>query len=755
MKNSSCQTTEYMRWKSLLENNPGLFLQAPAQVMEQLPELPGELLPLLRAQALLLHERYPEAEEAIVLLLSQAIIPPDYFTLVQGNLLLAKTYTKMHESYKVVDCFKVAGEYAKASGEPELVLEASYNASQYYMMISDFAKALSYSKQAVKLLSAKTDPELKIKCLQGFARILIRRERFREALIELDRALKISREVGNRAAEVELLNESARLHTQLRFQTEAEKELLQVLKLIPSEGHQMLRLRTLFNLASLYLQIPKLKDALKRLDECLNLSQAMGFAADSFLCDLYNNYSVAHGMLKNYVKALEYLDEAELIAQRLNPLDRLEIGLNRAKLLIEEKRHKEAENLLISLGKEFNKRKLPDHQMISLEILASLYKQQGNLAACLQVHSKIEKMLKQKISKLLREQTENIITPAPEPQNGNGAPSPAPSPQPVNQVRDAQWMLVGKSEALLRIIDAALLAAQHPGANVLISGESGTGKEILAHMIHNNSIRRYHPFVAVNAAAIAPNLFEREFFGNLKGAYTGADSTKKGLFMQAHKGSLFLDEITEMPQEFQSKLLRALESRNIIPVGGTEEQQFDCRIISSTNRDIYEQKAKGLFRLDLLHRINTVELCIPPLRERPEDIPVLVEFFVQEFCRQSGLKAPRIEASFFKKLSQYSFPGNARELRNIIERLFILAENRIWDGILLQDVSRIGGTEPDTLQLSAALKASESEQIVKALIKTGGNQSKAAALLKISDATLTRRIVKYGLQNYTQRGKLN
>ncbi len=753
MKKTSFTTTDFLRWKSLLEDNPGLFLQVPEQILKQFPEISPELLPLLKAKALVLQERYPEAEEAIVYLLSQAISEPDHFLLVQGNLLLAKTYTKMKEAYKAVDCFKLAEEYAKASGEPELVVEASYTISQYYTIQNEYSKAQAYLKQAVKLLSVNTDPGLKIKCRQSLARTLIRRERFREALMELEKALKISREAGNRAAEVELLNESAILHTQLRIHPEAEKELLQVLKLIPAEGHQMMRLRTLFNLASLYLQIPKLKEALKRLDECLKLSQGMGFAADSFLCDLYNNYSVVHGMLRDYEKALEYLDQAELIAERLNPLDRLEIGLNRAKLMIAQKRSLEAENLLKHLEKEFSKRKLGEHQLVSLEILASLYRQQGNLAACLRIHDKIELKLKQKIGRLLRGQTRDIVTTTPEPSNGNGASVPAPPPLRLSPVRDTQWDLVGKSEALLRVINAAMLAALHPGANVLISGESGTGKEILAHMIHNNSIRRYHPFVAVNAAAIAPNLFEREFFGNLKGAYTGADSTKKGFFTQANKGSLFLDEITEMPQEFQSKLLRALESRNIIPVGGTEEQQFDCRIISSTNRDIYEQNSKGLFRLDLLHRINTVELYISPLRERQEDIPVLVEFFVQEHCRLSGQKAPRIEASFFAKLNQYSFPGNARELRNIIERLFILAEERIWDGILLQDVSRIGGSEPETLHLSDLIKVSESEQIAKALIKTGGNQSKAAALLKISDATLTRRIVKYGLQNYTQRGR--
>lgn len=753
MKNAVCTNMDYMHWISILENNPGFFLQEAGQVQMVWPQIPVDILPLLRAHALVLMERFLEAEEQIVQLLSQAIIAADYFLLVNANLLLARTYAQRKEVYKVLDCFRVAEEYAKASGDPELVAKVAYTTAMYYSARGEFSRAQSYLKQAVKLLSNSADLGLRLRCRQGLVEIYIRLERYREALAELQRALKISREAGIRAAEVELLNESAKIHTQIRNHPEAEKELLQVLELIPAGEQQMSRLKTLFNLASLYLQIPRPQDALQRLDECLSLSQAMGFAADSFLCDLYNNYSVAYGTLRDYEKALEYLDRAELIAQKLNTLDQLEIGLNRAKMLIAYEKTAEAEILLKHLEIEFGKRKLSDHQMIALEILASFYRQQGKLAACVRVHEKLELKLKHKLKKALQAQTQNLSPEPSEPQNGNGAGHGEPASPRLNHLKGSVFEFVGSGEAYRRVVNAVMLAAQHPTANVLISGESGTGKEILAHMIHNNSIRRYHPFVAVNAAAIAPNLFEREFFGNLKGAYTGADSTKKGFFMQAHKGSLFLDEITEMPLEFQSKLLRALESRSLIPVGGSEELHFDCRVISSTNRDIYEATSNQHFRLDLLHRINTVEIVIPPLRERQEDIPVLVEHFVQFFCSFSGQSRPKIDASFYKKLSQYSFPGNARELRNIIERLFILSEDRVWDGMLLQDISRIGVKESDSLHLVETVKLSESEQIVKALIKSGGNQSKAAALLNISDATLTRRVVKYELQNYTRKGR--
>ena len=307
--------------------------------------------------------------------------------------------------------------------------------------------------------------------------------------------------------------------------------------------------------------------------------------------------------------------------------------------------------------------------------------------------------------------------------------------------RQLPGTFIGISTASSKVVDSAILASQYPDTCVFIEGESGTGKEIVAQMIHNHSIRSDQPYVTVNCASISPNLFESEFFGHVRGSFTGANQDKKGFFQLANNGTLFLDEISEMPMEFQAKLLRAIDTKKIIPVGKGTEQKINCKIISATNLNIHKLIVEGRFRLDLFHRVNAIEIYIPPLRERPDDIPELLDFFVQRFAGETNKPKPQITGEFLSRLQGYPFPGNVRELKNIVERIFILFYKPVWDGDLLDNFSTFYKQAlPVLLHKGLDIKSIEREMIQAALIKCKGKQVEAAKLLNLTESTLSRKI---------------
>jgi two-component system response regulator HydG len=280
-------------------------------------------------------------------------------------------------------------------------------------------------------------------------------------------------------------------------------------------------------------------------------------------------------------------------------------------------------------------------------------------------------------------------------------------------------------------------------ANVLILGKSGTGKELVANMIHKRSKRASGPFVAVNCAALTETLLESELFGHEKGAFTGAIKRKLGRFELADGGTLFLDEVGEVKPSVQVKLLRAIEERRISRVGGTEEIKIDVRIVSATNRDIEAELNAYGFREDLYYRLNVFPIRTPALAERPEDIPLLAEYF----CRKSGYRQGKLSGDVLSQLSGYHWPGNVRELKNVIERALILASGEeISVGHLSlraipQEASSMPQSEP-----KLALDELEKQAVLDALRKAGGNRSEAARLLNITRRMLYTRLEKYGLQ---------
>ncbi|PID56112.1 DNA-binding response regulator [candidate division KSB3 bacterium] len=301
--------------------------------------------------------------------------------------------------------------------------------------------------------------------------------------------------------------------------------------------------------------------------------------------------------------------------------------------------------------------------------------------------------------------------------------------------------IIGRSQAIKNILDMASTAAQHDETNVLILGESGTGKELIARMIHYHSPRSRHRFYAVNCSAIPRELFESELFGHKKGAFTGALESKKGCFQLADGGTLFLDEIGDLPIELQAKLLRVIEDKMVDVVGSENPQKVDVRVIAAANQDLPGKVKKGEFRTDLYYRLNTVVIKPPPLRERQEDIQVLVEHFVRFFAEKMKKPIPTIRRHTLERLQQHAFPGNIRELRNMIERAMIFSKGASLNVTFPEETDEI--RLPSNSHKIFDLQRVEKETILAALQESGNNQVKAAILLNISRQALERRIKKY------------
>jgi DNA-binding NtrC family response regulator len=299
---------------------------------------------------------------------------------------------------------------------------------------------------------------------------------------------------------------------------------------------------------------------------------------------------------------------------------------------------------------------------------------------------------------------------------------------------------VGTSDSIKHVLNLAMRAAKDKDVNVLITGENGTGKEIIARIIHYASERKKLPFFPVNSAAIPETLLESEFFGHMKGSFTGAFDNKKGCMELANGGTLFLDEIADMPLPLQAKLLRVLEDRKIKRVGGTREIYVDIRIISATNRKINTLVQDNTFRMDLFHRINTIQIDIPPLRERIEDIEPLLRHFVSFLAIEKNQAIPQIDDTVFQKLKVYPFPGNVRELRNMVERALILSDGDILtEKDFLISNEEIDKNAPHTLNLDE----NEKNLIKIAMEKANYNQQEASEILGISRDALKRRLKKY------------
>jgi DNA-binding NtrC family response regulator len=301
--------------------------------------------------------------------------------------------------------------------------------------------------------------------------------------------------------------------------------------------------------------------------------------------------------------------------------------------------------------------------------------------------------------------------------------------------------IIGKSDAMQKIFDLITQVAP-TDSTVLVTGESGTGKELIAQAIHGNSQRCYMPFVALSCGALPDSLLESELFGYERGAFTGAEHTKKGRFEMADKGTLFLDEIGDISLKTQVDLLRVLQQKEFRRLGGQEEIKVDVRILAATNRDLEKAISENKFREDLFYRLNVISIHVPPLRERKDDIPLLVKAFIRRCCLEMNKELVKITPSALKLLMDYNWPGNVRELENVIERALVIGRDK---EIVTDDLpftrKELG---PQTTPIS--LKLMEKMHIKRMLEETGWNISKTARVLEVDRQTLYNKIEKYKIE---------
>ena len=353
--------------------------------------------------------------------------------------------------------------------------------------------------------------------------------------------------------------------------------------------------------------------------------------------------------------------------------------------------------------------------------------------------------------------------------SGSGR-SPIPTEGSVSSTRIpavAFQNVVGSSPAIRDVVNLGCRVAAHPGTTVLIEAETGAGKELFARGIHYSSKAASEPFVAINCSAIPEHLLESELFGHEKGAFTGADGQKRGLFEFAGKGTVFLDEIGELPASLQPKLLRALEERTVRRIGGLKEVEIQCRVIAATNRELANVVSEGYFRADLYYRLSGFRLQLPPLRERPGDIELLARYFIDQISREHHISAKRFAPATIEMLKGYRWPGNVRELKNAMEGALIVCEG---DVILPEHVPLNRRTAPVPAAAAApaqvpaepagppaagtivipmtglTLDAAEKQLLESTLRLANFNQSQAARMLAVSRPTITRMMAKHGLR---------
>jgi transcriptional regulator with GAF, ATPase, and Fis domain len=301
--------------------------------------------------------------------------------------------------------------------------------------------------------------------------------------------------------------------------------------------------------------------------------------------------------------------------------------------------------------------------------------------------------------------------------------------------------IIGQSAAMRHVFDSIETVAP-TDATVLVTGESGTGKELVARAIHAGSPRRFHPLVVIHCGALTETLLESELFGHEKGAFTGAQYRKKGKFEIAEGGTVFLDEIGDISLKTQTDLLRVLQEREIVRVGGNQTIHVDFRVVAATNKNLEQLIEEGTFRPDLFYRLNVFHIEIPPLRERREDIPLLVDHFTRKFSREMSKKITRVSPAAMNELQQYSWPGNIRELENAVERAMVVAQEpelREAD-FILKSRNGAGVGTGDVRSLDDAERA----HILRVLEECGDNQTRAAEILEIDRVTLHHKLKKYG-----------
>jgi len=726
----------------------------PPEVLQQIGNYSSEdfapqdwnRIKYLRGKALFTMNRNKEAEEIAVECIREAIVEEDLYILVKCHVLQAVSYYSTDAEDRIRPLLEMAMEYAMQSEDYELMLHAHCAYLYFLRHHSQFEAALKQESKIVDLIKRVPPSYTTASALGSLATLYVEMSKWDRAIKYYTQALEQAQLDSSEIHQLRLLNNLGSAICRVNDFPKAEKILQQGLALAQQMGHRQQVFFFTSNLGNMKIQEVKYDEAIEYYDKCMIILENVPQKPPMLLIDLYNNYSLCYWKLKHADKSFNYIDKAIEIARDCGfERDLIQMEVNKTNLLVEMGNYDEA-LAIVKRGVKYYKKAKDLHQLIWVHrYMSRILYLKKEYKKSYETERKLDKITDDYISEIQRKE---VVTDVANIKVQDVLAKDYLSPVYAKRKIDSSHGFIGCSKAYHTVVNSALLAAQHQNTSVLILGESGTGKEIIAQIIHNNSLRRNQAFVPVNVGALTPSLVESELFGHTKGAFTGADTPTKGFFLQADKGTLFLDEITDMPFAVQSKLLRALETRKVTAVGSSKETPYDSRVISATSQDIRAQLSENLFRLDLFHRLNTIEIVIPPLRERQEDIEPILNHYVKHYATELNKSMPYIDRSLLDMLYSYAFPGNVRELKNIVERMYILSKNARWDAQLLCDINPFSfATDGFTPQADY----DEEDTIVKALIKAKGKQKEAALLLNMSEATLSRRIVKYKLQQHTRK----
>ncbi len=741
----------------MAERDPQRFLKLyPGTPDDSKDPVEKARIQYLRAKALASQGKWMELEPLVLDALAVAVELEDSKHIAGCNLLLADIYNHTGHQERCLPSITIALETAKNARDNIMIAECLSHLARYHMDHHDRVAALKYYTRAIRTASAAMDPELKLKILFAAGSACREAMDYTRALEFYSEAMETAGANDDPEGQIMAIDRLSTVYTATHRLDEAESILRQGLSIPDSPGGPISMARLHFSLGCVMMNKSLFKDAIGCFEQCRELADSIAYDDPNYRVQLNSNLAGCYRYLNDHETALRHLELAEQIDTAARNVRRgKETMLNKANLLISIGRYQEAKVLLLDVSRYFSRNKMYQQLAIAKANLAQLYELRKEYPRAISTLKELNRIYSEHLDRLLKEQAKEHDIRVTDLLRQNERIRQS-SESLTNRYRQAVLSgFVGSSAKTRKVLESALAAAHHPGASVLITGESGTGKEVVANLIHVNSIRSGFPFVAVNVSAISPGLVESEIFGHRKGSFTGATSDHTGFFEQANRGTLYLDEIADMPLEMQSKLLRVLETRQVTPVGGTQARSFDCRIISSSNRNISRMIENNSFRLDLYHRLNTIEIHIPPLRERPEDIPELVDHYVRVIANEIKVDIPRVEDSFIQRLVQHRFPGNVRELRNVVERLLIMLSAKVWNAGTLDALPSLhlkrgfkcpGGHVTRVREMQA-------NDIIAALQACNGKQKDAARRLGMSEPTLTRRIKALHLEIYTRKGR--
>lgn len=622
---------------------------------------------------------------------------------------------------------------------------------EIYGLIANYDEAIQYTNKAVKIFQLLNNNLQLARANRNLGYIYTKISKYSEAINYLSEAIQILENTKDTSENHKVYNLSLAqsfesvgiLYGKLKQLKKSRNFIKKSLEIYKDVGYSFGIAKAYNNLGVSYSKTNS-KKTLAYYKKALAIAQDLD--RKTYIAVYKNNIGGVYEDLNEYGKALEYYKKALNLSEknelsRYRPLFKKHMGsiymkigqYNKAIDLVNK-----SIELSIQMG-------LKELERDNYELLSKIYQKKDDFKKALYFNKKYNR-IKDKIIK-----EEMVYNLSQTEQELKSKKSKIQTLKKYNSLikKDLADIIhmnfIGKSKKIREVFDLAKTASAYSDTNVLITGESGTGKEIISRIIHYASKRKDYPFVAVNSSSIPETLAESEFFGHIKGSFTGAHKDRAGYLEDANNGTLFLDEIGDMPTYLQADLLRALETKQIKRIGSKKTTQVNFRIISATNKNIDKLIAANKLRIDLLHRINTIEIHIPPLRERPVDIEQLLYFFMQKFSESLNKPQPDIHPLTLNQLKQYEFPGNVRELRNMVEKAMILLKGNTLmpSNFMLKGAHTTETEESKKANNLKTIESMEKEMIFNALKQNNNNRTKAAEQLGISYSTILRKLKNY------------